>query len=422
MTVAISVRGVGKAYRHWTSEWQRFARWFGVHFAPASEQWVLRDIDFQVAQGESVGIIGQNGAGKSTLLKLVTGTARPSEGQIVLHGRVAAILELGMGFNPELTGRQNVRHAAGLLGHTGDDIDRLIPEIEQFAEIGDYFDEPVRSYSSGMQVRVAFSVATAVRPDILIVDEALSVGDAYFVHKCFQRIREFRASGTTLLFVSHDPSAVQALCDRAILLVQGRVAMDGDPHYVFDYYNALIAEKENSKLLQLETTDSQIATESGSGEASIVSVALLDEDGQPLEYVGVGQRVVLEVCARVDAELENLVFGFMIRDRLGQSVFGTNTYHTRQVQSWLVPGQRLRFKVALSTNLGPGSYSISIALTETETHLVRNYVWRDLAVVFQVANLGHPMFMGTAWLPVKIGVETDDGAVDVLRAEIGGEG
>lgn len=409
MSLAISVSGVGKAYRHWNSEWQRFARWFGIRSEPASEQWVLRDVDFQIHQGESVGIIGQNGAGKSTLLKLVTGTARPSEGRITLNGRVSAILELGMGFNPELTGRQNVRHAAGLLGYSEAEIDRLMPEIERFAEIGDYFDEPVRAYSSGMQVRVAFSVATATRPDILIVDEALSVGDAYFVHKCFRRIREFRANGTTLLFVSHDASAVQALCDRAILLLQGRVAMDGDPHYVFDYYNALIAEKENSKLLQRETADNQVATESGSGEASIESVALLDVNGAPVEYVGVAQPVVLDVQVKVHVPLDDLVFGFMIRDRLGQPVFGTNTYHTRQANMQLEAGQHLRFSAAFPANLGPGSYSVSIALTETETHLVRNYVWRDLALVFQVANTGHPEFVGTAWLPADIAVWSGDG-------------
>lgn len=416
---AIRVAGVGKVYRHWKGEWQRFAQWFGIRTAPISEQWVLRDVDFQVDRGESVGIIGQNGAGKSTLLKLVTGTTRPSEGSIVLSGRVAAILELGMGFNPELTGRQNVRHAAGLLGYNEDEIDLLMPDIEAFAEIGEYFDEPVRAYSSGMQVRVAFSVATATRPDILIVDEALSVGDAYFVHKCFQRIREFRAGGTTLLFVSHDPGAMQALCDRAILLVQGRIVMDGDPHRVFDYYNALIAEKENSMLLQRQTADNRVATESGSGEASIESVALLDGCGGSVEYVGVGQSVVLSVIACVHAPLDDLVFGFMIRDRLGQPVFGTNTHHTQQMHSALATGQRLNFSVAFPVNLGPGSYSVSIALTETETHLVRNYVWRDLALVFRVANIGFHTFVGTAWLPAEISVETLDPASDARGTDRG---
>lgn len=402
MTGEIVVSDVGKAYRHWGSEWKRFARWFGAHPKPESETWVLRGVDFKVARGEAVGIIGQNGAGKSTLLKLVTGTARPSEGEVRLTGRVAAILELGMGFNPELSGRENVRHAAGLLGFTGEEIERIVPEVERFAEIGDYFDEPVRSYSSGMQVRVAFSVATATRPDVLIVDEALSVGDAYFVHKCFQRIREFRAAGTTLLFVSHDPTAVQALCDRAILLVAGRKVLDGEPREVFDFYNALIAEKENTKLLTVREEGGPVRTVSGSGEATFTSVTLRNPEGEPVEYVGVGDEVSLDVLVQVNEPIDRLVFGYMLRDRLGQPIYGTNTHYTHQVLEHLKAGQQLRFQVEFRMNLGPGSYSVSVALSSTETHLVRNYQWSDLALVFQVANIGHDEFVGSAWLPSTI--------------------
>ncbi|HEY9254691.1 MAG TPA: ABC transporter ATP-binding protein [Stenotrophomonas sp.] len=405
MTGEIIVHGVGKSYTQWRSEWQRFARWFGANPRPEVEHWVLRDVSFNVARGEAVGIIGQNGAGKSTLLKLITGTARPTEGTITLTGRVAAILELGMGFNPELSGRENVRHAAGLLGYTQKETERILPEVERFAEIGDYFDEPVRSYSSGMQVRVAFSIATATRPDVLIVDEALSVGDAYFVHKCFQRIREFRAAGTTLLFVSHDPTAVQALCDRAVLLVAGRKLLDGDPREVFDYYNALIAEKENSKLLTEKTEGGAVKTESGTGEAVVESVVLLDRTGAPVEYIGVGEPVELEVQVRVNEPVERLVFGYMIRDRLGQPVFGTNTHHTGQVCEMLDRGTLLRFRASFDMTLGAGSYSVSVALSSTETHLVKNYHWRDLALVFQVANVGLDVFIGTAWLPPRISVE-----------------
>lgn len=408
MSGRVIVQGVGKAYTQWRSEWQRFARWFGANPRPLVEHWVLRDVSFEVAPGEAVGIIGQNGAGKSTLLKLITGTARPTEGHISLTGRVAAILELGMGFNPELTGRENVRHAAGLLGYTQEETERILPEVERFAEIGEYFDEPVRSYSSGMQVRVAFSIATATRPDVLIVDEALSVGDAYFVHKCFQRIRQFRTAGTTLLFVSHDPTAVQALCDRAILLVAGRKLLDGDPREVFDYYNALIAEKENSKLLVEKTADGAAKTESGTREAEVERVSLLDKTGAPVEYIGVGEPVELEVLVRVNEPVERLVFGYMIRDRLGQPVFGTNTHHTEQVCENLPAGALMRFRAAFQMSLGPGSYSISVALSSTETHLVKNYHWRDLALVFQVANVGLDAFIGTAWLPPVIVVESTE--------------
>ena len=211
------VSHVGKAYKRYAGKWARMREW--LTGKPQYEQtWVLRDIDFAVSPGEAVGIVGVNGAGKSTLLKIITGTTQPTNGSVHIEGRVAALLELGMGFHPDFTGRQNVFMAGQLLGLQGDEIAACLPAIEAFAEIGDYIDRPVRTYSSGMQMRLAFSVATAVRPAVLIVDEALSVGDAYFQHKSFNKIREFREQGTTLLIVSHDRGAIQSLCDRAILL------------------------------------------------------------------------------------------------------------------------------------------------------------------------------------------------------------
>src|SRR6185295_7263858 len=194
--------------------------------------------DFEIQPGEAVGIVGVNGAGKSTLLKMITGTTQPTCGDIQLQGRVAALLELGMGFHPDFTGRQNTFMAGQLLGMQVEEIEALMPEIESFAEIGEAIDHPVRTYSSGMQMRLAFSVATARRPDVLIVDEALSVGDAYFQHKSFSRIREFRKAGTTLLIVSHDKTSIQSVCDRAILLDAGRLAKEGPPEEIMDFYNA----------------------------------------------------------------------------------------------------------------------------------------------------------------------------------------
>src|SRR5579862_3817599 len=220
----IRVSQLGKAYKYYPTRWSRLAEWL-VPFGPPRHElkWVLRDINFHVSPGESVGIIGINGAGKSTLLKLIAGTAIATKGSVAMTGRVAALLELGMGFHPDFTGRQNAFMAGQLLGLGTQELLALMPEIEAFAEIGDYVDQPVRVYSSGMQMRLAFSVATAKRPDILIVDEALSVGDAYFQHKSFDRIREFKQQGTTLLMVSHDKTAIQSICDRAILLDAGRL-------------------------------------------------------------------------------------------------------------------------------------------------------------------------------------------------------
>lgn len=226
----ITVSNLGKAYKQYPTRWSRLVEWLD----PRRKQhhtlhWVLRDVNFTVRAGEALGIIGINGAGKSTLLKMIVGTTQPTVGSVTMTGRVAALLELGMGFHPDFTGRQNVMMAGQLLGYSVDELLALMPEIEAFAEIGEYIDQPVRVYSSGMQVRLAFSVATARRPDVLIVDEALSVGDAYFQHKSFDRIREFRTQGTTLLIVAHDKAAIQAICDHAILLNAGRLEMEGRP-------------------------------------------------------------------------------------------------------------------------------------------------------------------------------------------------
>lgn len=404
MTV-LSVQQVGKAFRAYRSEWHRFARWFGLPIKPAEEVWVLRHISFDIRPGEAIGIIGQNGAGKSTLLKIITGTLQPTEGRIQVNGRIAAILELGMGFNPELTGRQNVRYAAGLMGFSREQIEVAMPQIEAFAEIGDYFDEPMRIYSSGMQMRVAFAVATAWRPEILIVDEALSVGDVYFQHKSFDRIRAFREQGTTLLIVSHDRSAIQSLCDRAILLEHGRVIKDGDPEEVFDFYNALIAEKENSTVEVKKLDNGKAQTTSGTGEARVEEIALYNSKGEVAEYVGVGEPVELRVKVKVHQPVETLVLGYSIKDRLGQVMYGTNTWHTNQVIHNPQPGDEYLFVIAFPANFGVGSYSVQTALVDRDTHLTANYEWRDMALLFNVINIDKTHFVGCMWNEPKIAFE-----------------
>jgi len=403
MMGSIFVSHLGKAYKKYHSRWGRLQEWVlpfrGTHH---SLTWILRDISFQIAPGEAVGIIGINGAGKSTLLKLITGTTQPTTGKVAMHGRVAALLELGMGFHPEFSGRQNVYMAGQLIGLTSAEIDQLMPEIEAFAGIGEYIDQPVRVYSSGMQVRLAFSVATARRPDILIVDEALSVGDAYFQHRSFERIRQFRELGTTLLIVSHDRIAMQAICDRALLLDGGRLVKQGAPEEVMDYYNALIAERENSTVSQVTNGEGRVQTTSGTGEATVTEIVLEDAAGAPVEMVNVGEAVTLRVEVLVKQPLARLVLGYMIKDRLGQPVFGTNTHHLDQVLTDVQAGERIGFRFAFPLNLGDGSYSITTALTSTETHLADNYEWRDLASLFIVTNMNRKPFVGTAWLEPRL--------------------
>jgi lipopolysaccharide transport system ATP-binding protein len=289
--------------------------------------------------------------------------------------------------------------AGQLLGYSVEEIARLMPEVEAFAEIGDYIDQPVRIYSSGMQMRLAFSVATAHRPDVLIVDEALSVGDAYFQHKSFDRIREFRRQGTTLLIVSHDKQAIQSICDRAILLNAGKLAIEGEPEAVMDYYNAMLAERENMTVRQQVTDDGKVQTISGTGEVVLQETVLLNENDERLETVNVGQLVKLKVVANVTADIPELVLGYMIKDRLGQPVFGTNTHHLKRNLFALKRGTSAEFVFRFAANLGPGAYSIAIAFHASDTHIARNYEWRDLALVFNVMNIDKESFVGVAWLP-----------------------
>ncbi|MEF9930191.1 MAG: ABC transporter ATP-binding protein [Massilia sp.] len=396
---SIRVKQLGKAYKIYSKRWDRLAEWM-LPFRGQRHRlkWVLTDISFQLAPGEAVGIIGINGAGKSTLLKLITGTAQPTTGSVLIEGRVAALLELGMGFHPDFTGRQNVFMAGQLLGLPVDEIGALMPEIEAFADIGDYIDQPVRVYSSGMQMRLAFAVATARRPDVLIVDEALSVGDAWFQHKSFERIRAFREQGTTLLIVSHDRAAMQAICDRAILLDRGRLAKQGTPEEVMDYYNALIAERDGSSVEQTVTPEGRTQTISGSGEATVDEIVLENERGEAVEMVNVGAAVTLRVRVKVHADIGRLVLGYMIKDRLGQAIYGTNTHHMQMPLQDLKAGETVEYRFAFPLNLGAGSYSVTTALTSSETHLANNYEWRDLALLFIVMNMNRREFVGSSWL------------------------
>jgi lipopolysaccharide transport system ATP-binding protein len=395
----ITVTNLGKAYKQYISRWARLADWILPGKPRYHLKWVMENVSFTVNPGEAVGIIGINGAGKSTLLKMITGTTQPTTGSVQMTGRVAALLELGMGFHPDFTGRQNAYMAGQLLGYGAQDIARLMPEIENFAELGDYIDQPVRVYSSGMQVRLAFSVATAHRPDILIVDEALSVGDAYFQHKSFERIREFQNKGTTLLLVSHDKQAIQSICNRAILLSAGHLAMQGKPEAVMDFYNAMLAERESHTVKQRVTSDGKVQTISGSGEALIKQVLLLNERDEKIETASVGQVVKLIVEVQVKSDLPELVVGYMIKDRLGQPVFGTNTHHLDRKLVAVKSGTTITCVFQFQCNLGPGTYSIAIALHASDSHLARSYEWRDLAIVFKVINTDKHEFVGSAWLP-----------------------
>lgn len=396
---AITVSGIEKSFVTYKSEWGRIISWFGAQGAIRERKDILQGISFEVQPGEAVGLIGQNGAGKSTLLKIITGTMKPSAGSFHVNGRISALLELGMGFNPELTGRENVYNSAGLMGFSHGDINHVIAGVEDFAEIGPYFDQPLRVYSSGMQVRLAFAVATAVRPEILIVDEALSVGDSYFQHKSFGRIREFREAGTTLLLVSHDRSAIVSICDRAILLHDGHVRMDGTPEQVLDLYNAILAEKSGATIEQSIDEEGRVRTRSGNGGARVKSVKLFDRAGSATDLLSVGHPVTLELEVTVSQDIDELIAGYQVKNRLGQVIFGTNSFHLGQALKTVKAGETIFFRFHFKANFGYGNFSISTALHSGDNHLTDNYEWHDLASTFSVINADHPPFVGVAWVP-----------------------
>ena len=398
----IRIRNLGKAYKRYCHKRGRFLEWLG---APSQHElrWVLRDISFDVNAGEAVGIVGANGAGKSTLLKLLASTTQPTVGSSEVTGSLSALLELGLGFHPEFTGRQNVYMAGSIRGQSAEQIEALMPGIEEFAEIGDYIDQPLRTYSSGMQVRLAFSVATCIRPDILIVDEALSVGDAYFSHKSFDRIRQFRDQGTTLLFVSHSPGAVKTLCDRAILLDQGQMLRDDVPDKVLDYYNARIAVRQaDSSIRETERETGRSATRSGSSAARVEKIELLSRN-EPVRALRSGEPATIRLEIAVDQPLPELTAGILLRDRLGNDIFGTNTFHCNAPMRNVAAGRRLAVEFLIdAAHLGIGTFSITTALHTRETHVSANYDWWDQALVFQVVKGDGPTVIGVCNLPVSV--------------------
>jgi lipopolysaccharide transport system ATP-binding protein len=401
---AIVVTNLSKAYKLYQSRWGRLLNWvFPMSRARYEERWVLRDVNFTVPEGKALGIIGMNGAGKSTLLKMIVGTSIPSTGSVHLNGSVAALLELGMGFHPDCTGRENAIMSLQMQGLNNAQINALLPGIELFSEIGDYFDLPVRVYSSGMQVRLAFAVATSYSPDILIVDEALSVGDAYFQHKSFQRIRQLRKQGTTILLVSHDKSVIQAICDRAILLNDGHVALEGDPETVMNHYNALLAQRDDQAVQHIPLEQSQaIQVVSGSGQININAVQILDREGKRAELLEVGRPVSLHIQLEAVDTVSDLVVGYSIKDRLGQDIFGTNTAYLNYALPSLTAKKMVTIVFDFELNIGPGNYSVTVAVHGAESHIDNNYQWKDLALVFTVINRDHYPFVGVAFIPPSV--------------------
>ncbi|WP_319004311.1 ABC transporter ATP-binding protein [Yersinia massiliensis] len=350
---SIIVNNVGKAYKQYPTKFSRFVEWISIPYKKRhTEKWILKNITFSISPGESVGIIGVNGAGKSTLLKMITGTTAPTTGSIYKEGRVAALLELGMGFHPDFTGRQNAYMAGQLLGFSEEEISSIMPEIESFAAVGDYFDKSVRTYSSGMQARVAFSVATAVKPDILIVDEALSVGDLAFQAKCMQRMNSLLADKVTILFVSHSLAQVRQFCNRAIYIADGEIRSIGDAATVCDFYQNDLVEKKSSsgnknvKIEHSEVSNDEIKVDpnlransllvdTGSKNLEFISFEILNSDGEESNSFYAEDEVIFKATIRCNEDTPSgAVIGLLIGDKAGFPLLSMNSnYYNKKLSN-----------------------------------------------------------------------------------------
>ena len=397
MTTALRVNGVSKQYRTYARPGDRLKETLTRgRLRRHKEFWALHDVSFELTKGDIVGIIGPNGCGKSTLLQIIAGTLEPTQGEVWHEGRISALLELGAGFDPEFTGIENVYMNASLLGFSRRETDALLPQIERFAEIGDFIHQPVKTYSSGMYVRLAFAIAASVEPDILIIDEALAVGDAVFQHRCLRRIKELHERGTTVLFVSHDVAAVRALCSRAILMSHGRIISDGDPSDVLNRYQEIVMERERAfeaeSAALAEVAPAEAASfepltftfRHGNRDAEIVLAELSGANDRRAEIVETGAPLTMKIAARFTNDLADPVFGFLIRNRHGISAYGTNTHEQKLVLGAVRRGEIVEVSFAFNCWLGIDNYSISCAIHSSEGEA---YDWLDGVRFFRVTSL-----------------------------------
>jgi lipopolysaccharide transport system ATP-binding protein len=446
---AISVNDVSKAYYNWESPASRLISpalaGLGrvLHLdalrrkaaASRREFWALRDISFEVGKGEALGIIGRNGSGKSTLLQIICGTLNPTHGSAIVQGRVAALLELGSGFNPEFTGRENVYLNGAILGLSRTEVEAKFDQIAGFADIGDYIDMPVKVYSSGMLMRLAFAVQTAVDPDVLIVDEALSVGDVFFQQKCFERLSNLMEKGVTLLFVSHDSGSVAKLCHRALWLSGGRCVMLAEAQKVLRLFSAGYDDRVIEKLVQERLTDSDgeekarregptrsmaepesavehMGVRTGNGAATILGAGLYDENGLRSGAAFHGSTIHLRVSARANRRIRAAV-GYAIRSRLAEYLASDDTMIRGLAHPEWQPGDifTIRFSIKLPI-MHPGDYTITVNVWDMEAGEDADKIQDSLALRVLGRERVHVLFRfeGSCEFEVPGGIKTENTA------------
>jgi ABC-type polysaccharide/polyol phosphate transport system ATPase subunit len=385
--------------------------------------WALQDISFSVARGETFCVIGENGSGKSTLLQIIAGILTPNGGAVQISGRVAALLELGSGFNPEFTGRENIYLNASILGLSAKEIDQKYESITAFAEIGNFIDQPVKTYSSGMVVRLAFAVAIHVNPEILLVDEALAVGDIYFRQRCLRKVHELRDAGVTIVFVSHAIGDVKAIGDRCMWLDRGRLREIGATDRVVSKYLAAMTAKDSAYVkTALHTVDiapdapagppevvehiPNIDHRHGDGRAAIIGIAVYDEFGREVRLLSPSSRVIVRISAVAKEALELPNIGFMLRNHLGVDFAGTNTAREGHQLPPMPPGDRVTVDFHMELpELYPSEFSFSPAIAEGTLHSYTMCDWIDNAITLQMGH-GDGQVYGYVHLPCRVQINS----------------
>jgi lipopolysaccharide transport system ATP-binding protein len=420
---AVEFQGVSKSYAIYDAPGDRLKELLTLNRVKRHRDfWALHEVSFQVKRGETFCIVGENGSGKSTLLQMVAGILHPTSGTVGIDGRVSALLELGAGFNPEFSGRDNVYLNGSILGLTTRQIDQRYNDIAAFAEIGSFLDQPVKTYSSGMVVRLAFAVAINVDPEILLVDEALAVGDIYFRQRCMRKVHELRQRGITILFVSHAVSDVKAIGDRVLWLDHGRMIDVGEPDRVVSKYLAAMTEKDSTYLLSKSAADPQprrggpvqapeivdtipnIDHRFGDGRAEIMGIAVLDEQGRNLSILEPSSRIVVRISVRATAGVALPIVGFMLRNQLGMDFSGTNTAREGYELEALQAGDVTTVDFYLELpELYPASFSFSPAIADGTLMGYQMCDWIDNAITLQMGRSEAQVY-GYVHLPCRVEV------------------
>jgi lipopolysaccharide transport system ATP-binding protein len=383
----ISVQNVSKVYHLYRHPFDRVLGGFPFGQRRAPEFWALKNINLQVEKGEAFALMGPNGSGKSTLLQVIAGILQPTSGRVLCAGRIAALLELGAGFNPEFSGRDNVYLNGEIMGLPRKEMERAFPQIEAFADIGRFIDRPVKEYSSGMYVRLAFSAAIHIDPEVLIVDEALAVGDAIFASRCIRKLEELRQRKVTVLLVSHDLGLVKRLSDRAAFMLEGRVVMEGTPKDAVNRYIGFVLDRERAVKESESTPEEGVASNSsfrhGDGSSRILEVQLLNRAGEPCRVFRPGESLIIRIQAVFEQPVSNPVIGILIRNRIGMDVFGTNTRLERLDLGTFDRGEKLEIEFELDCLLSRQDYTLTVA-SQHWNGLSQD--WLDDVVDFKVVD------------------------------------